>query len=124
MAGLVKLLNAQAAGVTGLGIRLGMAQPPFSIRTQGTYTLGAGAAGTQGVNIESSYDSTNGVDGTWAREIGTKGGQNDASDVQTAELVDLPSLDTAIITHTMRWIRATTGAGMNGSATVFMEAPR
>ena len=124
MAGLLKLLNAQPAGVTGKGIRVGMAQPPITIKTQGTYTLGAGAQGTQGVNIESSMDSTDGTNGTWAREIGTKGGQNDASDVQTAELADLPSLDVAYISHTIRYIRATTGSGMNGSATVYMEFPR
>ena len=124
MAGLLKLLNAQAAGVTGLGIRVGMAQPPITIKTQGGYTLGAGAQGTQGVNIESSMDSTDGINGTWGRELGTRGGQNDANDVQTAELADLPNLDVAIITHTVRFIRATTGSGMNGSATVYMEFPR
>ena len=123
MAGLVRLLAAKPAGTTGLGIRIGMAQPPISIRTQGGYTLGGGAAGTQGVHIESSYDSTNGVDGTWSREIGTKGGPLD-TEVQVGELTDLPDGETAIITHTQRWIRGVTGSTMGGLATAFMEFPR
>lgn len=117
----VKLLNAQAAGVTGPTIKIGMGQPSYVIRVQGGFTLGGGAAGTQGVNIETSPDD--GV--TWVRDVGMVGGENvTETSTEVAELVDLPDKTVAYIEHYAKHIRARTGSGMVGSATVWMEMER
>lgn len=116
----VKLLATAAAGVTGTAFKNGMGQPPYTIYTRGGYTLGGGAAGANGVNIEVSDDGTN-----WMRGIGLVGGQNfTEASTTTQELVDIPNLSVVDIQQYHKYIRAVTGASMVGSATVILEHPR
>jgi len=120
MASRVKLLDARLAGVTGLAFHNGMGQPPYTLETRGGYTLGGGAAGLNGVNIQISNDNIN-----WQRGIGLVGGEN-FTEATTAvqELVDLPNLSVVAIQQYHKYIRATTGSSMVGSATVVLQHPR
>lgn len=115
----VKLLNTAAAGTTGSTFKIGMGQPPYSIRVIGGFMNGAGATGTNGVNIETSPDGgTN-----WNRSIGIIGGENE-TETQTGEMVDLHDKANCIIQYYCQHIRAQTGANIVGTATVYVEMGR
>lgn len=117
---IVKLLDGAAAGVTGLSFKNGTGQPPYTLYTRGGYTLGGGAAGTNGVNIEVS---DNDVD--WARGIGVVGGENYTEAATTIqELVDIPAKSVIAIQQHHQFIRAVNGAGLVGTSTVVLEHPR
>ena len=115
----VKLLDGAAAGTTGAAFKIGMGAPPYSIRVIGGFSNGAGAAGTNGINIETSPD-----DGTtWNRAIGQVGGENETETV-LGELVDLHDKANAFIQYYCKHIRAVLGANAVGTATVYLEMPR
>ena len=125
----VKLLNAAAPGTTGTPFKIGMGQPPYSIRVIGGFTNGAGSAGTNGVSIESSPNLSPAdpfptaaeiAAAAWNREIGIIGGENE-TETQTGEAIDLHDKAIVIIQHYTQWIRAKTGANMVGAATVYFE---
>lgn len=121
-----KLLNAAAPGATGASFRIGQGQPPYVIRVIGGYTNGAGAAGTNGVSIETSPDKNDQMSdavANWNRAIGTVGGENE-TEVQTGELVDLHDKANAFIPYYCKFIRAKLGANAVGTATVFIEMAR
>ena len=125
MANKVKLVNAQAAGVVGTGYRFDMARPPYTLRCSGGYTTGVGQAGTNGIKIESSNDSTTGLDGTWIQEVGVVGGANYTEQSTSAQdCVDLPDQTIVKIDHHCKWLRASTGANLGGTATVTAETDR
>lgn len=116
----VKLLDTQAAGVTGASLKIGMGQAPYVIRVDGGFTLGGGSAGTNGVIIETSPD-----DGTtWDVDFGDFGGTGTTSETEERTLQDLPSGTIAFIRHYAKHIRARTGANMVGTATVRLEMGR
>lgn len=115
MASKVKLLSAAAASTTGTAFKIGTGQQPYTILIRGGFGLGGGVAGTKGVHIETSDDNTN-----WFRDIGVMGGVN-LTEATTGELTDLPDQTIAIIQHHASWIRAVTGSGMTGAATVEVE---
>lgn len=128
----VKLLNAAAPGTTGTPFKVGMGQPPYTIRTQGGYTNGSSTAGTNGVNIETSEDlvpaqpfptAAEIAAATWARVMGIVGGPNETEQT-TLETVDLHNLDTVVLQFYTRWVRAIAGSNMTGSATVYFEMGR
>ena len=115
----VKLLNVAAAGATGTTFKIGIGQPPYSIRVIGGFTNGTGAVGTNGVNIETSPD--NGTN--FNRAIGIVGGENE-TETQTGEMVDLHDKANCVIQYYCKHIRAKTGSGMIGTATVYVEMGR
>ena len=129
----VKLLSAATPGTTGSPFRMGMGQPPYSIRTIGGYTNGAGTAGTNGVSIETSPDFTPAnpaaptaaeiAAATWDRAIGIVGGQNE-TETQTGEFVDLHADANCVMQYYARWFRAKFGSSATGTATVYLEMPR
>jgi hypothetical protein len=122
MPNLVKLLNAANANTTGQGIKIANSKQPFTIRTSGGYALGGGAAGTKGVQIQSSVDSTNGIDGNWFMEEGQLGGPNVTEAAPAAnDLIDIPNLSIIRIDKPMKWIRAVANT-FTGTATVEFEA--
>src|SRR5438067_781480 len=115
----IKLLTAAGPGVTGATTKVGTGMPPISFRTDGGYTI-SGAAGAKGVIIEASSDGGT----TWGAMMGVVGGANIA-DATTAQLTDLPDLTFASVPYYPGGhVRARTGSGMVGNATVFMEFPR
>jgi len=116
----IKLLNAAPASTTGATIEVGTGMPPVTFRTDGGYTLGGGAAGTKGVSIQGSMDG--GV--TWGGLMGVVGGDN-ITDATTAQLNDLPDKTYASVPYYPgHKVRAITGSGMVGVATVYMEFSR
>jgi hypothetical protein len=132
----VKLLDAGIAGSTGTPFKIGMGAPPYVIRVVGGYTNGSGAAGTNGVSIETSPDFKAPVDinnpfptamqiasANWNREIGHVGGENE-TETELGELKDLHDKAIAYITHYALWIRAKLGANAVGTATVYLEMNR
>lgn len=137
MASRVKLLNAAEAGTTGTPFKIGMGQPPYSIKTTGTYTNGAGAAGTNGVTVEVSpdlqhdyHDPNNPFPtaaeiaaATWIHAVGTVGGDNE-SETQVGELLDLHTKANCFIPSYSMWIRARAGANIVGTATCYFEDGR
>jgi hypothetical protein len=116
----VKLLSDEAASTTGTTFKNGMGQPPYTVYTRGGYGLGAGATGTKGINIEVSDDGSN-----WMRGIGLIGGENyTEASTTTQELVDIPDKSVIDIAQYHKYIRAVSGSGMTGTATVVLEHAR
>src|SRR5437762_8022576 len=119
MAAKIKLLSVAPAGTTGATTKVGTGMPPISFRTDGGYTL-AGAAGAKGVIIEASSDGGT----TWGILMGVVGGAN-ITDATTAQLTDLPDITFASVPYYPGGhVRARTGSGLVGNATVYMEFPR
>jgi hypothetical protein len=112
-----KLLNAAAASVTGVGIKFDCGVAPVAIKCQGGYTT------ANGVNIQGSFDSTNGVDGIWANLEGTVVTPGGAA-TEVKELVNITDTSTIQFNYRVPWIRATTTAGMVGNATVYINFDR
>src|SRR6267142_1901674 len=104
----VKLLNAAAPGTTGTPFRIGTGAPPYSIRVVGGFTNGAGAVGTNGVNIETSPDpiSTPDASANWNRAIGIVGGESPGfTETQPGEFVDLPDKANCVLQYYCQRIR-------------------
>lgn len=132
----VKLLDEAIPNFVGTPFKIGMGAPPYVIRVVGGFTNGSGAAGTNGVSIESSPDLNPQFDpdhpfpttavinaANWAREIGHVGGENE-TETELGELKDLHDKAIAYITHYTKWIRARLGANATGTATVYLEMSR
>ena len=128
----VKLLNGVAGGTTGTPFKIGMGQPPYTIRVWGGFTNGGGTAGTNGVNIQTSPNlSPAGPFPTaaeiaaaqWDITIAEIGGENE-TETQTGELKDLHDKANCMIKYYCKWIRAVAGANLVGTAFVTFENGR
>ena len=128
----VKLLNNATPGTTGTPFKIGMGQPPYTIRVWGGFTNGAGTAGTNGVNIQTSPNLSPAkpfptaaeiAAAQWDIAIGEIGGENE-TEAQTGELKDLHDKANCMIKYYCRWIRAVSGGNMVGSTFVTFENGR
>jgi hypothetical protein len=103
-----KLLDAQAAGVTGTGFRLGLTPPPYTLRTEGGFTGDT-------VSVQTAPTA----DGEYIEDFGMLGGPGEA-DARVAPLA-LNDEGFGIIEHKVHYIRGVTGASLTGTATLWLE---